>query len=180
LISVATITPRKNSLLLARAAQLAQVPVLFLGKPLDENDPYFKKFRQMADGRWVRYPGFVSREEKHRLIRQARGFALLSQFESGCIALYEAAAAGLPLLLPELPWATRVYQHAHDKKFLALQSADRLAPALRNFYDRVQRLTTQTFPIMTWSDIARRYIDLYEALTSGKTGRTTNAALATP
>jgi len=106
-----------------------QVPILFLGKPLDENDPYFHDFKGLVDQRWVRYPGFVSREEKHRSIRQARGFALLSQFESGCIALYEAAAAGLPLLLPELPWATRVYQHARDKEFLPLQSAERLAPA---------------------------------------------------
>src|SRR2546430_777095 len=129
LISIATITSRKNTVLLARAAQLAQVPIVFLGKPLDERDPYFHEFKRMVDGRFVRYPGFVSREEKHRLIRQARGFALLSQFESGCIALYEAAAAGLPLFLAQLPWAARVYQNARDKEFVPLQSAERLAPA---------------------------------------------------
>ena len=172
IISVATIIARKNTVLLARAAQIAQVPILFLGKPLDENDPYFHDFKGLVDQRWVRYPGFVSREEKHRSIRQARGFALLSQFESGCIALYEAAAAGLPLLLPELPWATRVYQHARDKEFLPLQSAERLAPALRKFYDRANRLPGQSFPIMTWREIARRYVEIYETIEARKAGRT--------
>jgi len=162
LISVATIIPRKNTVLLAQAARLAEVPVVFLGKPFHEDDPYFLEFKQLVDGRFVRYPGFVSREEKHRLIRGARGFALLSQFESGCIALYEAAAAGLPLLLPTLPWATRVYGDVREKEFVALQSPDRLAPRLRQFYERAHRRPGQSFPIMSWRDIARRYVAVYE------------------
>jgi len=167
LISMGTIIPRKNTLLLAQTAVLAQVPVVFLGKPFSEKDPYFQQFKELVDGRFVRYPGFVSIEEKHRLIRGARGFALLSRFESGCIALYEAAAAGLPLLLTRLPWATRVYQHAREKEFLPLQSAERLAPQLRHFYDRAHRQPGQTFPIMSWRDIARQYVDLYERVLKG-------------
>ncbi len=173
LISVATIIARKNTVLLARAAQIAQVPVLFLGKPLDEKDPYYHEFKRLVDDRWVHYPGFVSREEKHRLIRQARGFALLSHYESGCIALYEAAAAGLPLLLPELPWATRVYQHARDKEFVPLQSGERMAGTLRRFYDRAHRLPGQSFPILTWRDIAQRYVGIYKGLLAGTATRGT-------
>jgi glycosyltransferase involved in cell wall biosynthesis len=164
LISVATIIPRKNPVLLAQAARLAQVPIVFLGKPFDENDPYFQQFKKLVEGRFVRYPGFVSRDEKHRLIRGARGFALLSQFESGCIAVYEAAAAGLPLLLPNLPWAARVYQDVRDKQFLSLQTAEGLAPKLRQFYQRAHRQPGQSFPIMSWRDVGRRYVELYESV----------------
>lgn len=164
LISIATIIPRKNTVLLAQAARLAQVPVLFLGKPFNENDGYFQEFKKLVDGRFVRYPGFVSKEEKHRLIRSARGFALLSQFESGCIALYEAAAAGLPLLLPRLPWATSVYRTARDKEFVAVESAENLAPHLRRFYEQASRKPGQTFPISSWRDIGSKYVSIYESV----------------
>ena len=164
LISAATITPRKNNVLLAEAARRAQVPIVFLGKPYNEAHPYFQQFKELVDGKVVRYPGWVTREEKHRLLRGARGFALLSQFESGCIAVYEASAAGLPLLLSDLPWATAVYQHAREKTFARLQTPEALAPVLRQFYDRSHRRPGQTFPIQSWREIARRYVDLYERL----------------
>jgi glycosyltransferase involved in cell wall biosynthesis len=164
LICAATIAPRKNNLLLAEAARRAQVPIVFLGKPFAESDPYFQKFKQLVDGRLIRYPGWVTEEEKLRLLRGARGFALLSQFESGCISVYEAAAAGLPLFLSKLPWAADVYQHARDKTFVPLRSAEAVAPILRQFYDRSHRQPGQTFPIQSWGEIGRRYVNLYEAL----------------
>jgi glycosyltransferase involved in cell wall biosynthesis len=162
LLCAATITPRKNTLLLAEAARQANVPVVFLGKPFNDGDPYYLRFKTLVDGRTIQYPGFVSPEEKHRLFRRARGFALLSQFESGSIALYEAAAAGLPLLLPVLPWATRVYQHARDKQFVRLRTPERLAADLRRFYDHAHRQPGHTFPVMTWRQVARQYVDIYE------------------
>lgn len=168
LISMASIIPRKHNVLLAEAARLAQVPMLFLGKPFAENDPYFLQFKQLVDGRLVRYPGFVSSEEKQRLVREARGFALLSQFESGCIALQEAAAAGLPLLLPTLPWAMGVYQHARQKEFVAISSPQALAPKLRHFYEAAHRKPGQTFPVPSWREVARRYVEIYQDVLSQK------------
>jgi len=41
LVCAATIHPRKNSVLLAQAARLAGVPVVFLGKPYASDDAYF-------------------------------------------------------------------------------------------------------------------------------------------
>ncbi len=49
LICVATIDSRKNSVLLAEAAHIAQVPVLFLGKPYSRSDPYFQRFQELID-----------------------------------------------------------------------------------------------------------------------------------
>jgi glycosyltransferase involved in cell wall biosynthesis len=168
LISIASIVQRKNNVLLAKAARIAQVPIVFLGKPFSESDPYFLEFKGLVDDRFVRYPGFVSRQEKHSLLRGARGFALLSQFESGCIALYEAAAAGLPLLLPTLPWAERVYQDARQREFVPTNSPQNVARKLREFYDRARRQPGQTFAIPTWREVARRYIVIYEAVLRNK------------
>jgi len=166
LVSVATIAPRKNTVLLARAAQLAGVPMVFLGKPYTEQDPYFQEFRALIDNRNVRYAGFVSAEEKFHWLRGARGFALLSQFETGCIALLEAAAAGLPLFLSRLPWATRVYSETREVEFVNLDAAEAIAPQLRVFHARAHRAPRQTFPLLSWREVAVQYCDLYQTLLS--------------
>lgn len=164
LISIASITERKNTLILAEAALRAKVPIVFLGKPYAESDPYFLKFKELVDGQYVRYPGFVSSEEKHRLLRGARGFALLSQFESGCIALYEGAAAGLPLFLSDLPWATKVYRNARASRFVKWENREQLALSLGEFYRGAHRMPCMTFPIRSWREIAQQYLAIYENL----------------
>lgn len=164
LICVASIDPRKNSVLLAQAAQLAEVPVVFLGKPYALDNPYFLEFQKCVDNKTVRWPGFVSTGEKHRYLRGARGFVLLSQFESGSIAVYEAAAAGLPLLLSDLPWANKVYQQARGTAFVSLKSAGRIAPVLRAFHGQARRQPGTTFPLLTWRQVGERYVELYRKL----------------
>lgn len=162
LISVATITSRKNTHLLAAAAKLARTPVLFVGKPYADDDPYFRRFTTMVDDKYVRYAGFVSDKEKHAYLRRARGFALLSQFESGCIAIYEAAAAGLPLFLSDLPWAERVYKSAKNSRFVTPSTPEHVAKKLVGFYNNAHRLAETTFPLLTWQEVAKRYRAIYE------------------
>ncbi len=164
LISIATIHPRKNTLLLAQAARMSGTPIVFLGKPYAPDEPYFLEFKKLVDGRIVQYPGFVSIEEKHQYLRGARGFALLSQFESGCIALHEAAAAGLPLFLPQLPWAANVYHNARDSHFVRLGSVKHTAAALGDFRAQAHRQAGTTFPILSWRQAAQKYLALYEKL----------------
>ena len=166
LISAATIHPRKNSLLLAQAALQAATPIVFLGKPYAENDPYFLEFKKCVDGRVVRYPGFVSTEEKFRYLRGARGFALLSQFESGCISVYEAAAAGLPFLLSDLPWASKVYGDVPAARFVRLGTPAAIAPALKAFYLNAHRQPGPTFPLLTWRQVAEKYLAVYQSVLS--------------
>ena len=164
LVCAATIHPRKNSVLLAQAARLAGAPVVFLGKPYAPDDAYFLEFQKHVDNKMVRYPGFVSTEEKHRYLRGARGFVLLSQFESGSISVYEAAAAGLPLFLSDLPWANKVYRQARHTSFVRLTSAGRIAPALRAFHAQARRQPEKTFPLLTWRQVAERYVEIYRKL----------------
>src|ERR1039458_2634642 len=99
LVSVGRISPEHNSVALARAARRARVPVVFLGRAFNEDDPYFKEFKALVDGESVIYPGHVSEYEKTAWLVGASGFVLASLWESGCIAVYEAAAAGRPMLL---------------------------------------------------------------------------------
>lgn len=164
LISVATIHPRKNSVLLAQAAHLAKIPIVFLGKPYSDDDSYFLEFKKLIDAKFVRYPGFVSTEEKCSYLRGARGFVLLSQFESGCIAVYEAAAAGLPLLLSDLPWSAKNYGHLQFCNLVKLTSAETIAPALKNFHSQSHRQAGTTFPLLTWREVAKKYLNLYQKL----------------
>ena len=106
LISHGTIAPVKNSVELARLAIEAQVPVLFVGKPFAEGDSYWEQFRQLVDNQYVRHqPHVASEAEMIGLLQQARGFVLKSRFENWSLAAHEAVACGLPLLLPDLPWA---------------------------------------------------------------------------
>jgi glycosyltransferase involved in cell wall biosynthesis len=168
LVSCATIHPRKNSVLLAEAAHRAKVPIVFLGKAYSETDAYFLRFKALVDGKYVRHPGFVTEMEKFRYLRGARGFALLSQYESGCIAVYEAAAAGLPLFLSNLPWASKSYPLAKNLQFASLGNAGKIADALGRFYQTAHRAPEQTFPVLSWREVAKEYVRLYEKVLSRK------------
>lgn len=162
LISLATIAPRKNSVQLAQAARAARVPVVFLGRPYAESDPYFREFQSLVDGQFVRYPGFVTEAEKFHWLRGARGFVLWSQFESGCIAVHEAAAAGLPLLLADLPWAATAYPQARQLTLTNLGSPAQLAATLAEFHRTARRQAEPNFPVLSWREVARRYLAVYE------------------
>ena len=160
LVSVGSIVPRKNTVVLARAARRARVPLVFLGKPFNEEDRYFKEFKALVDEKCVIYPGYVSENEKTAWMVGASGFVLASRAESGCIAVYEAAAAGLPMLLSDRPWA-RTYGR-NPSLHLVQPVEDTLAERLKPFFDVSARMEDCTFPVMTWDDIAKRYLSVYE------------------
>ncbi len=106
LISTGTITACKGSVELAELARAAKVPILFVGKPYHPNDEYWKKFSRLIDNTFVKYHPHVSTEEEMiRLLQAARGFVLKSHYENWCLSAHEAAACGLPLLVPDLQWS---------------------------------------------------------------------------
>ena len=116
------------------------------------------------DDKYVSYPGFVSEAEKYRYLRGARGFALLSQFESGCIAVYEAAAAGLPLFLSNLPWADQSYPLAKHLHLAELRSAKKSPPIWGNFTNRRTGEAEPPSRCLSWRDVAKEYLRLYEKI----------------
>lgn len=162
LVSCANISERKQSILLARYAKLAQTPIIFIGNS-NSSDSYCRKFFEEIDNHYVFYPGYVSREEKHAIESQASGFVLLSKGESGCIAVYEAAAYRLPLFLNKLPWAFG-YESPSDIQFCDAENEKLAVSQLKTFFKNATKLDHFPFIIHSWEEIAKIYVEHYRNL----------------
>lgn len=162
LISVANISPRKQTLFLARLAKKAKTPIVFLGGHVD-TDPYYQTFLKEIDNQYVFYPGYISKEEKDLVLQKAAGYVLLSLGESGCIAVYEAAAYKIPILLSNLPWAWG-YEEPRNISFCDQQDESMALNQLKGFYDAAGKLDHTPFTIHTWGDVARMYVEQYQKL----------------
>lgn len=162
LISCANISPRKQSILLASLAQKAQTPIVFLGNATP-TDPYFQRFKEFIDNKYVFYPGYVTKEWKDCIEKNASGFVLLSQGESGCIAVYEAAAYNIPLLLSNLPWAWG-YESPKHISYCDIQDELKAITQLQTFYQNAHKLSQTPFTIHTWKEVALLYKQEYERI----------------
>lgn len=162
LVSCANISPRKQTLKLARFAKMAKVPVVFMGGHIP-CDPYFQAFESEVDNRYVFYPGYVEKEWRDCIERNASGYVLLSLGESGCIAVYEAAAYQMPLLLSNLPWAWG-YDRPTDVHFCDQDDGAKAVEQLADFYVKSGHLDHKPFNAMTWAEVARLYVAEYERL----------------
>jgi len=162
LVSCANIIPRKQSVLLAQYAKRAQVPVVFIGYG-NPNDAYFHSFIREIDNRYVFYTGYISKEWKDCIERNASGFILLSQGESGCIAVYEAAAYKMPLMLSNLPWAWG-YEDPKKIYFCDFRNSNKAVEQIKDFFDQSGMLENYPFTINGWHDVAKMYRNVYEEL----------------
>ncbi len=159
LVCVGTITERKNCVPLAKLARRAQVPVLFVGKPYTANDPYWLEFRAQIDEKWVRYQPHVENVAAMiALLQQARGAVIMSEYENWCLAAHEAAACGLPVLLPAKKWSIeRFGSQAHYFS----GEVNRDVAILRDFYERCPRLPAAKIQLCRWTEVAEKLRALY-------------------
>jgi hypothetical protein len=162
LISCANISSRKQSVLLAQYAKSAQTPIVFIGKG-NETDNYFINFQKEIDNKYVFYPGYVTKEWKDCIEQNASGFILLSQGESGCISVYEAAAYKLPIMLSDLPWAWG-YDTPTQIYFCNYKNKEKAISQLKNFYNDAEKLDVTPFKINTWSEVAQLYLEVYKEI----------------
>lgn len=163
LICVGTITQRKNPALLAKIAREAKVPILFVGKPYSEADPYWREFTELIDGRFVRYQSHVeSKGELIELYRSSRGFAIMSRYENWCLAAHEAAACGLPVLLPRQKWSCETFgnQASYWPDSTALANIQQL----RAFYEGSSSSPIPNIKFYSWNDVGHQLIQIYEGL----------------
>ena len=160
LICVATITERKRILELAQAAVIAQTPLKVVGKPYSEDDPYFLRFLatvRTSDG-IVEYLGQINAPGHLAvLLNEARGFVLPSTMETQSLAALEAAAAGLPLLLSDLPWARYTFGDCACYLPIGVQA---FASDLRKFFDQAPHLPPPPKPL-SWGDVAQKLKSVY-------------------
>lgn len=167
LVSCANISPRKQTLRLACYAKRAKVPIVFMGGRVP-TDPYFKAFQAEVDNRYVFDSGYVSKEWRDCIVGNASGYVLLSTGESGCIAVYEAAAYKLPLLLANRPWAWG-YDQPTDISFCDDWNECLAIEQLQKFYEHAGRLDRMPFNALTWDEVAKLYIAEYLRLMSFET-----------
>lgn len=165
LVCTATITERKRVLELAEAAVVAEVPVWIVGRPYAEDDPYARRFLEVArqHPKWVRFEGAIAdRARMARVYREARGFVLLSSMESLSLSALEAAACGCPLLLSDLPWARTTFGAAADYCPVTRSTAD-TARHLRNFHTAAPQLPVPPRP-KSWPEVAEQLKEIYRSL----------------
>jgi len=165
LVCTATITEVKRVVELARAAVQARTPLWFIGKAYADAHPYAQQFYALArqHSKIIRYEGPIPERDKlARVYREARGFVLLSAWESLSLSALEAAACECPLLLSDLPWAR--YSFGQTASYCPLTtSVVKNARALRRFYDQAPALPLPAKP-KTWSEIAEQLKTLYQSL----------------
>jgi len=169
LVCTATITERKRVLELAEAAVAAQVPVWFIGKPYSESDPYFGCFLTLhrQHPQFVRYEGGITdRAQLAAIYRRARGFVLLSAMESLSLSALEAAAAGCPLLLGDLPWARCTFEGTASYCPVTPATAT-TAAVLKEFHRAAPSLPVPEKP-KTWPEVGRQIKGIYETVVKGR------------
>ena len=165
LVCTANILAMKRVLELAQMAVQASTPVWIIGKPHSEEEDYPKRFREFArlHPEMVRYEGAITdRSQLGRIYREARGFVLLSEWESLSVSALEAAACECPLLLSDLPWAHDAFKdtatYAPVKESVAAG-----AVRLRSFYDAAPNAPAAAKPL-SWLDVGRQIKAVYESI----------------
>ncbi len=171
LVCTATIIELKQVLKLAQVAVQAKTPLWIIGRPHLETDEYAGRFRDFArqHASLIRYEGPVAgRQQLADIYRQARGFILLSKWESLSLSALEASACECPLLLSDLPWARKFFK---DKATYcpANKSIEATAPVLRDFYDKAPLLPLPPKPL-SWVDVARQLKDVYLSVMKSTAG----------
>ena len=165
LICTATIFSQKRILEVAEAALVAQTPIWFVGKPYAEHDAYVQRFLETArkNPAIIRYDGPIGdRKKMAQAYREARGFVLLSKWESLSLSVLEASACECPLLLSELPWARSVFASHADYCPITPDTA-KTARCLRTFYDAAPGKPAPPKPL-TWQEVGRQLQGIYEGL----------------
>lgn len=162
LITTGTITERKNSVALAEMAHAAQVPILFVGKPYHSQEPYWVRFKNLIDNKWVKHhPHVESEAEMIALLREARGFVIMSNFENWCLSAHEAAACGLPLLVPDQNWSRERFGSAASY-FADIGSTPGNIAALKKFHAAAPTMPAPAVKLYSWDEVARELATVYQ------------------
>jgi glycosyltransferase involved in cell wall biosynthesis len=168
LVSTGRMHAIKRMVELAEAALVAKTPLWVIGRPHTQGDAYSERFIKLAREHpdQIRYEGFVPQERLVQAYREARGFVLLSQYETNSLAALEAAACECPLLLTDQPWArtTRGDRASYCPPRASVSATARI---LRSFYDSAPNLPRPPRP-HSWAEVGRQLKGIYESLLAGK------------
>jgi glycosyltransferase involved in cell wall biosynthesis len=135
-----------------------------VGKAYSDSDPHAREFFALAKKypKIIHYEGEIEdRAKLAQVYREARGFVLLSQWETLSLSALEATACECPVLLSDLPWARTTFKESAS--YCPISSPARSATFLRRFYDAAPNLKPPPKPA-TWNEVALQLKALYEKL----------------
>jgi glycosyltransferase involved in cell wall biosynthesis len=162
LVTTASILPVKRLVETAQAAVIAQTPYWVIGRPFSESDTYYQEFSRLCreSPKILRYDNLMrTQAELAQVYRQARGFVLLSRWETQSLSALEAAASECPLLLSDLPWAHSTF--GEHVSYCPGTSTERTAACLRRFYDKTPLMQPPPKPLK-WSEVGQMLKHIYE------------------
>jgi glycosyltransferase involved in cell wall biosynthesis len=163
LITVGTIRDVKRSVDLAKMAREAEVPILFVGDPYSDEDPYWHRFQGLIDGHFVMHKPHVHDTGVIKdLYSRARGFALFSQYENWSLATHEASACGLPLLLPNMKWSRECF--GDGATYFPGDNFKMNSQILRDFYNAAPSLPSPHDGLYSWDYVALQLVDVYNTV----------------
>ena len=166
LITTGTISEVKRSVELAQMARAAEVPILFVGKPYSETDPYWMQFKSLIDGKTIMHQSHI--ESKERLIEllcESRGYVLYSKYENWSLSTHEAVACGLPICVQDQNWSRERF--GKQAFYLNACSSNREnIQRLKDFYVTSHALHAPSVKLCTWTDTAAELKAVYEKVLS--------------
>jgi glycosyltransferase involved in cell wall biosynthesis len=129
-IFIGRLTPEKNPILLAKVAQKMQLPVMFIG-----DGPCSKEIQEI-------YPeailtGWINSDEVQQYMQEAKCLVLTSSwYETQGMVVAEAAAKGIPAVVPSTCAASDYIIDGHNGLIFTSQDMDDLTEKLSKFNDK--------------------------------------------
>lgn len=166
LVSIGHISATKSSIELAHAAKAAGIRVKFIGglrQDTNTTADYGRLFKDLIDEKHVFWSGHVDNAAMiagH--LRGSRGLVLPSRFEAQPLAVLEALATGTPVLLSGLPHLKSTF--GSSVTYCSPADSSGFPQELRAFYEGRHSTHAESFPVLRWSEIARRVLGVYDTL----------------
>ncbi len=168
LVCTGTITPRKRILELAKACDLAKVPLKIVGKAYAKSDEYYERFNSIVTkSDYIEHVQHISDQEALAdIYRRARGFVLISSMETISQSAIEAAACETPLLLSDQDWAHRGF--ADNASYCPItDNVAVTAEHIRRFYDGAGSVKIAWRPV-SWSESRKNLADILAGILKTK------------
>ncbi|QDC41245.1 glycosyltransferase family 4 protein [Candidatus Methylopumilus universalis] len=165
ILCTGNICKRKNQLLLVRACRKLGLPLLIVGSSMIGEDDYAKALKDEMSGVknmiWIQNlkPGSEALASAYK---NCIAFALPSHNETQPISALEAAAAGKPLLLGDLPYAQQEY--FTNGRLVSPTSIDAITNGLKKIIDSPSNhlVPKEIIEKCRRANIGNSYKNLYE------------------
>jgi glycosyltransferase involved in cell wall biosynthesis len=161
--TVGSQTPQKRPVECATVLNDACSSTQDLHTVIAGDGPLHGSVREAATNPRVHVRGYVEEREKWRWFEAADAFVSYAAYEGLPVAALEALAAGVPVVLSDVP-AHRNLLEAYDGcGTLVDDSVTQLLDAIQRLADR-----TVTPEIPSWGAVAERYLDTYASKREGE------------